>query len=86
MNNDSYSYETAGLDNFLSRSIDNLTQVNLDSSGPQSTQMRYDSAQSSGSIGDAIQLGKVKIDGVAGRISVYDDNGNEVIRIGELDD
>lgn len=79
------SYLDSGFDAFLSRSIDDLSQVNLDSQGPQTTAMRYDSAQVSGSLGNTLQIGKVHIDGVSGRISVFDDNGNETIRIGELD-
>lgn len=81
-----YSYLDAGFDGFLSRSIDDLTQVNLDSQGPQTTQIRYDSAGVSGSLGNTLQIGKIRIDGVKGRISVFDDGGNENIRIGELDD
>ena len=85
MNND-YNYESSGFDGFLSRSVDDLTQTNLDSGGPQTTQIRYDGSQVSGMLGDTLQIGKVHIDGVKGRVSVYDDSGNETIRIGELDD
>ena len=81
----SYDYTQAGLDGFLSRSIDDLSQVNLSSQGPQSMSMAYDRAQVSGSLGNTLQVGKVHIDGISGRISVFDDSGNETIRIGELD-
>lgn len=57
-----YDYADAGLDSFLSRSIDNLSQMNLDSPGPQSNQVRFDSAQVSGMLGGKIQLGKVVLD------------------------
>ena len=80
-----YSYESSGFDAFLSRSIDDLSQVNLDSQGPQSTAQAYDRSQLSGSLGSIIQIGSIKIDGTKGRISIYDGN-NEVVRIGELDD
>lgn len=80
-----YSYLDAGFDPFLSRSIDNLSQVNLDSQGPATTQIAYDRSGVSGSLGNILQIGKIQIDGVKGRISVYDDSGNENIRIGELD-
>lgn len=62
MDGEDYSYVTAGFDGFLSRSIDDLTQVNLESQGPQSTAMRYDSAQVSGMLGDTLQMGNVHID------------------------
>lgn len=81
-----YTYETAGFDGFLSRSVDSISQLNLDSQGPVSTQLPFDRAQVSGSLGDKLQIGKIRLDGVTGRISVLDDNNNEVVRIGELDD
>lgn len=81
-----YSYTDSGLDGFLSRSIDDLSQVNLSSQGPQSMSMAYDRAQVTGSLGNIIQIGKVRVDGVTGRISIVDDSGNETVRIGELDD
>lgn len=80
-----YNYESSGFDGFLSRSIDDLTQVTLDSPGPQTTAIPFDRGQQSGSFGNSITIGNIKLDGVAGRISVYDDNSNEVVRIGSLD-
>ena len=81
----SYDYTDSGFDSFLSRSVDDVPQVNLDSQGPQTTQIRYDSAQVTGKLGDTLTLGNIKLDGVAGRISIFD-GGNEVVRIGELDE
>ena len=81
-----YSYQDSGFDNFLSRSIDNTAQDNLDSQGPISNSIRYDSQQVSGSLGDTFRVGKITIDGVAGRISVMDDQGKEVVRLGRIDD
>ena len=78
--NGDYSYETSGFDGFLSRSIDDLSQVNLDSAGPQSTAMRYDSAQVSGFLGDSLQVGNVKIN----RTNItMDDGSNDRLLIGE---
>lgn len=59
---DDYDYTAAGFDGFLSRSIDNLPKINLDSQGPSSTAMRYDSAQVSGFLGDTLQIGGVRIE------------------------
>lgn len=49
------SYQDSGFDSFLSRSIDDTPQFNLDSQGPQTTQMRYDSAGLSGVAGDVFR-------------------------------
>lgn len=76
-----YSYENAGFDSFLSRSIDNLTRVNLDSQGPTSTQIRYDSAQVSGMLGDTLQIGGIQLNGVPGNITINDGN-NDFLLIG----
>ncbi len=81
----SYDYTDSGFDSFLSRSIDSVSQVNLDSTGPSSTAKAYDRGQSTGSVGDSFRVGRIYIDGVKGRISAYDENGNEVVRFGELD-
>ena len=78
-----YSYTDAGFDSFLSRSIDNVAQYNLDSTGPMVNQVRYDGMQVSGMLGDTLQIGNIHLDGVTGRISIYD-SGEEVVRIGEL--
>lgn len=80
------TYEDSGFDAFLSRSIDKSPQANLSVMGPRSTQIRYDDSQISGMLGDILQIGGIRLDGVNGRISIYDENGNEVVRLGELDD
>lgn len=79
MNND-YTYENAGFDSFLSRSIDNLPRANLDAPGPTSTAIRYDSAQLSGFIGDTIQIGSVRITQTA---IIMNDGSNDVLLIGD---
>ena len=75
-------YTDAGFDAFLSRSIDDLSQVNLDSQGPQTTAVRYDSAQVSGMLGDTLQLGKIRFNGRAGNITINDGN-NDFLLMGE---
>lgn len=77
-----YSYTDDGFDAFLSRSIDNLSQINLDSQGPQTTAIRYDSAQVTGSLGDTLRLGKIKLNGASGNITMNDGN-NDFLLIGE---
>jgi hypothetical protein len=72
-----YSYETAGFDSFLSRSVDDLSQLNLDSSGPQTNTIRYDSSQVSGMLGDTLQVGQVHINRT--NITFSDDNNNRLI-------
>lgn len=80
----SYDYTDSGFDSFLSRSVDDVPQVNLDSQGPQTTQIRYDSAQVSGALGNTLKIGSIHLDGIKGRISIYDGE-DEVVRVGELD-
>lgn len=78
-----YTYESAGFDGFMSRSIDDVAQVTLDSPGPDTTAVRYDSAQISGALGNSLTIGSIVIDGVKGRISIFD-GANEVVRLGDL--
>lgn len=67
-----YSYESSGFDGFLSRSIDDLAQVTLDSPGPQSTAIPFDRGQQSGSLGNIVMIGDIKLDGAAGRVTIND--------------
>ena len=76
------NYEDVGFDGFLSRSVDDLSQVNLESQGPQSKQIRYDSAQVSGMLGDVLQIGKIRLDGSKGSI-IANDGQNDFLFIGE---
>lgn len=84
--NPSYSYQDSGFDKFLSRSIDDLVQSNLSQGGPVSQSIAYDRNQISGQLGDVLRIGSIELDGVKGRISIFDESGNEVVRMGELDD
>lgn len=72
-------YTDSGFDNFLSRSVDNLSQVNLDSQGPQTTQLAYDRAQVSGMLGDTLQIGRIRINGADGNIVLPDENNNRLL-------
>jgi hypothetical protein len=80
-----YDYSAAGFDAFMDRSIDASGTSGLDNEVYQTRETNYDAGGSSGSLGDSLRVGNIKLDGVNGRISVYDDQGNEVVRIGELD-
>ena len=75
-----YNYITAGFDKFLSRSIDDLYQENLGSVGPQTTAIRYDSAQISGRLGDTLQVGNIRINKTNITIS---DGGTDFLLMGE---
>jgi hypothetical protein len=75
-----YDYAKAGFDAFLSRSIDNLSQVNLNSQGPQSNSMAYDRSQVTGYIGDTLQIGKVHIN--RDNITLEDEDNTRLV-IGE---
>lgn len=74
-------YSDSGFDGFLSRSVDSLSQTNLDSAGPMSTQMPFDRAQVTGRVGDTLTIGNVRITKTG--ILMSDDNGNDVLLIGD---
>lgn len=73
-------YTDAGFDGFLSRSVDDLSQFNLDSQGPVTTQIPFDRAQVSGMLGDTIQIGNVKINNTNITLG---DGTNQRLLIGE---
>jgi hypothetical protein len=76
------NYEDLGFNQFLERSIVNQgTSTTMTSSD-----VNFDNAQISGSLGDRIQVGgsNIIIDGTNRKISILDDNGNEAIIIGDV--
>lgn len=86
-----YDYLSAGFGPFLTRSIDDIGEVNLDNATDMasvrggSRELNYDQTQTTGSLGSIVQVGSIQIDGVKGRITIYDDDGNEAVWIGDID-
>jgi len=78
--NESYSYESVGLNGFLQRDLGSSSI----STPAQKNTVNYDQAAVSGALGDTFQVGKVNIDGARGGIYVHDDNGNEIGAVGEF--
>lgn len=79
-NKGTYDYSEAGFDAFLSRSIDNTPQDNLDSRGPISRQVAYDRTQVTGKQGDTWQAGPVRITKTG---FIANDGENDFLLIGE---
>lgn len=83
-----YTYAAAGFNKFFRRSIDSTSAATLNDAASQasaySSEINFDQSQTSGSLGSVVQVGNVNIDGVQGRISVFE-GSDEVVRIGELD-
>lgn len=82
------SYLDAGFNKFFSRSIvANKDIMTLHQatvvSGP--SEINFDRVQTSGSLGDKIQVGGIIIDGTNRRIVIQDENGIAVGWIGNLD-
>ncbi len=84
MADNNYSYEKSGFNSFLTRSIDDVPAVNLDTfaeSASPSRAFNFDQSQTSGSLGSIYRFGTVTIDGVKGEITVDGDNRDEVVKI-----
>jgi hypothetical protein len=82
MNSDG-DYTAAGFDKFLTRA-DQTIGGNLDAVAPNNA-VAFDRTQVTGQLGDTLRIGNIHIDGISGRISIYEGE-NEVVRIGELGD
>lgn len=52
-------YNEAGFDNFMSRSVENNPQINLDSQSPPNNAVAFDRTAVGGVIGDVFRTGKV---------------------------
>ncbi len=86
-------YTSAGFNNFLTRSLDDIAlaspgtlETSAGAVAGTSQEVNFDHAPTTGALGSSVAVGNIAIDGVAGRISIFDDQGNEVVRIGNLDD
>lgn len=77
-----YNYETAGFDSFLTRSIDSVQQINLDSPIPINNTLRFDSTQISGALGDTMRLGRIFLNGAQGNI-ILNDGVNDFLLMGD---
>lgn len=88
------NYNTAGYNSYMTKSIDLTNQLPVNPqiatlNTPQqysTNNLNYNNSQTTGSLGDIIQVGNITIDGSQGRISIFDGTDTEVVRIGSLDD
>lgn len=86
------TYMQAGFNGFMRRSIDSdgaatLRQASTNYRMSNRQTLNFDQVQTTGKLGDTIQVGDILIDGKKHRISIYDDGRvNETGRIGNLDD
>lgn len=84
-----YTYQDAGFDAFMQRSLSSdptpqsLSEIAM--LHPQ-TNINYDQQQVSGNMGDVFKVGSITIDGKQVRIDGVDTNGNVVWRLGNLGD
>lgn len=78
-------YTDSGIDAFLTRSVDNTPQVNLESQGPSSRSVAYDRTQLTGYVGDTFKVGNIIFDGKASTITINDDNSNASVIINGLE-
>lgn len=83
-----YDYTVAGFDSFMDRSIDDNNYYTLDDRPTVAAQqMNFDQGQVSGALGNTLQIAdSITIDGIKRRISITDENGIEVTRLGKLKD
>lgn len=89
-----YNYTNSGIDNFLNRSIDQVTwQSSLDASlnmpgygtlttlpsPPANNAVQYDATQVSGALGNTLAVGNVNINGSDGNITLSDGVTNRLL-------
>lgn len=82
-----FDYLSAGFDQYLTRSIDGLIPFTLGNAEPRPNmqQIAFDRMQSTGSLGDKVMVGRfIRLDGTLGRIAIFDEQDNEIGRIGDL--
>ena len=88
-----YTYKDAGFSAFLRRSIDSpaMPAATLQQYARNVQQMpraiNFDQTPTSGQMSEVTKVGKsIILDGKKGRISIVDDQANENVRLGNLDE
>lgn len=87
--NNRYTYENAGFNGFMARSLKSNPGAQTLADQPSasaSNMMNFDMMNTSGMIADNMRIGaKLELQGDNGRIAVKDTQGNEVGWVGDLD-
>lgn len=78
-------YTNSGFDKFLSRGDTPNLGGSLDQAVPNNS-LPFDRTQTTGPLGDTIQVGNILIDGVSGQIKIVDNNNNTRIILGTQSD
>lgn len=87
-----YTYENAGFNGFMRRTIasdpGSTTLSQMKRSSLSSNNLNFDNLQVSGNLGDTIEVGRILIDGASGngRLNGRDENTNTVWRVGDLEE
>lgn len=76
-----YTYETAGFDEFMSRSIDEQSIASLDAPSPLTVQAAVQAGGGGGEAfdGDILKLGNIEINGLLDQIRIYEGNNIRVL-------
>lgn len=84
--NDKYTYENAGFNGLMSRSLkSNAFATGVQSASASSgTTLNLDRQQIASSLGNSLTLGRIVLDGVNGRVKIIDENGVETAWFGNL--
>lgn len=88
MDNTRYSYSDAGYNAFMSRSLSSnsaMTLRSISNSSPR-REINFDQMQTSGNLGDKIQVGGIILDGTNRRLVIVDELGVEVGWVGNIGD
>lgn len=87
MNKEPYDYTRAGFSPFLTRTPSSRVSVPMSGNVQRiPRKLAFDRQLINGNLGDTLKVGKVGINGAAGYIFTENDDGEEVTRMGNLDD
>lgn len=86
--NELYTYHEAGYNGFFRRTLNsNPVEVRLRGIGGarayKSQEVNFDTQQTTGSLGDTFQAGRIHLKGPEGQIDIVDDEGQPVLRVGD---
>lgn len=84
---DRYTYQNAGFNGFMARSLKSNAGANSVADGiatGSGKAMNFDLQQAFGSLGNKIQIGRIILDGVNGRVIAQDETATDTAWFGNL--
>lgn len=81
---DDYTYRSSGLDDFFTRQTE-IGRTPEPVQQMSSAELNFDDLQTGGSLGNTLQVGNLRLNGIDKRLEILNGNGEIIGAVGSLD-